>query len=359
MNICILSYNHEPYIGGIETYSNNLVGFLKSKNINFKLISGKFTKFKIIRILEVIFRFYFQNPFAKYNIVHITSLNLWPVLLINVFLRKDSLVFIVNLHGLELVYGQRNKFLSKLYEFLIPYNFINKQSNIYFLCNSKQTLDLAQKKFYKNKLKFIPMGVDKILKVDLSKEINKNQIFFIGRIVERKGLSWFCENILTHLPNTRLYFAGPIINKHEFQKINSYSQTEYMGTISDDEKYEKIQQSLVTIIPNIEEKEIHDFEGFGITFLEIVANGGLPMATKTQGIISSSLNGRIGLTVESGNPGEWINKIEHLMTSDLNYRNSLIKQNQKLVQENFIWKDIFNLTMNHYEKLLVKNKLAN
>ena len=50
---------------------------------------------------------------------------------------------------------------------------------------------------------------------------------------------------------------------------------------------------------------------------------------------------------------------EELKTNGLNYRNSIIKQNQKLVQENFIWKDIFNLTINHYERLIVKNKLVN
>ena len=83
------------------------------------------------------------------------------------------------------------------------------------------------------------------------------------------------------------------------------------------------------------------------------------MATKTQGIITSSLNGRIRLTVESSKPDEWISKIEELKTNGLNYRNSIIKQNQKLVQENFIWKDIFNLTINHYERLIVKNKLVN
>ena len=149
MKVCLLSYNHKPYIGGIETYSNELQKFLISKNINHRLISGRLVKFKFIRIIEVILRFYVLTISKNFNIVHLTSLNLWPVLFINKISNK-RFIFIVNLHGLELVYGERKKILSKLYKFILPINYINNQNNIHFLCNSIQTKELAEKKFSKD-----------------------------------------------------------------------------------------------------------------------------------------------------------------------------------------------------------------
>jgi glycosyltransferase involved in cell wall biosynthesis len=355
MKVCLLSYNHKPYIGGIETYSNELQKFMLSKNIKHKIICGKFVKFKFIRIIEVILRFYLNIVSKNYDIVHLTSLNLWPVLFINKLSNKH-LIFIVNLHGLELMYGERKKLLSRLYNFLLPINYINNQDNIHFLCNSIQTMELAEKKFFKNKLHFIPMGVKKVLDTDTTKNINKNHLFYIGRIVERKGVSWFCDNVLIHFKDTKLFFAGPIIDKDEFNKINSNPQTQYMGIISEEHKLMMIQQSLATVIPNITNLSSADFEGFGISLLEIVALGGLPIAAKSQGIITSSLDGKIGITVREESPDEWKEQIKILQTSKLELRSTLIAENQILVRKNFLWNDIFKLTIEHYMKLLEKSE---
>ena len=350
MKVCLLSYNHEPYIGGIETYSKNLYDFLKISSGDVKIISGKITKFKIFRIFEVIIRFYFENLFRNYDIVHITNLNLWPVLLVNYF-NKSTSKFVINLHGLEIVYGNRSGLYPKLYEFLLPYNLINKKDNIYFICNSHQTLEVASKKIDAKKLTYIPMGIAEVNKLNQKKKVKQNEIFFIGRITKRKGLSWFCNNVLINLKNTKLFFAGPIIDKDEFYKVNSFSNTEYLGVINEKHKTERIQTSFFTIIPNLIDDDNTDFEGFGITLLEIVANGGLPVLTKTQGLITSSLNGKIGISISSNNPNEWIDKINELNYKGLEFRNMLIYKNQKLVSENFIWKDIFSYTFDFYKKI--------
>jgi len=350
MKICVLSYNHEPYIGGIETYTKYLYYFLEKSQIKFDFVSGNMFRYKIVRILEVIFIFYkliiFKN---KYEIVHITNLNLWPVLFISKFVPYTK--FVVNLHGLELVYGKRKNFKSKLFEFLIPYKFINNCKNIHFICNSKETLKLAEKKFNKDQLVYIPMGIHKIKLNDFKKKVYPNQLFFIGRIVERKGLGWFCENVLIHFPEVKLYFAGPIVDKSEFNKINSSSQTEYLGIIDELTKYKYISESFLTVIPNIIDKENYDFEGFGISFLEITANNGLPLITQTQGINTSSMNGKIGVTLKNNDAISWINKISYLQKNGLLLRKKIILNNQKLIKENFIWKDIFKKTFTFYENI--------
>lgn len=351
MKICILSYNHPPYFGGIETYSKFLYNFLNKSEFKFDFISGKIIKYKIIRILEVILIFYkliiLKN---KYEIVHLTNLNLWPVLLVSKFTQNTK--FVVNLHGLELVYGKRKAFISRFYNFLIPYKLINKNKNIFFICNSRETFNLAEEKFKKDQLVFIPMGIEKINSSEFKINIKLNQFFFIGRIVKRKGLSWFCENVLNHFPDTKLYFAGPIVDKDEFNKINNSQQTEYLGVIDEISMKKYISESFLTIVPNLIDPENFDFEGFGISFLEIVANNGLPIITQTQGINTSSMNGRIGVTLNDNDPNSWIEKITHLQKEGSMMRTKIILDSQKLIQENFIWKDIFNKTFTFYKNIL-------
>ena len=199
------------------------------------------------------------------------------------------------------------------------------------------------------------MGLAGTFNVDENENINKNQLFFIGRIVKRKGLSWFCKNVLSQFKDTKLFFAGPIIDREEFDYVNSHPQTEYMGIISDEDKLIMIQQSLATVLPNINMLSNLDFEGFGISFLEIVSSGGLPIASKSQGIITSSLNGKIGITLSAESPDEWIKQIKILKASKSEYRSSLIAKSQILIRKNFLWKDIFESTIKHYSKLIDKN----
>lgn len=351
MKICVVSYNHEPYFGGIETYSKYLYEFLDKSQMEFDFISGNITKNKIIRIFEVIIIFYKKILMNnRYDVVHITNLNLWPILLISNLTK--NMKFIVNLHGLELVYGKRNKLNSKLFEFLIPYKFINKNKNIFFICNSKETLKLAENKFSKEQIVYIPMGIHKINSFDLKNKVNVNQFFYFGRIVERKGLSWFCKNVLDQFSEVKLYFAGPIVDKKEFEKINSSPQTEYLGIIDESTKLKYISESFITVIPNLVDSENYDFEGFGISFLEVVANNGLPLITQTQGINTSSMNGRIGVTLKNNDSILWISKILHLQKEGIILRNKIIQNSQDLIKENFLWKDIFSKTFAFYKQIL-------
>tara|TARA_B100000242_G_C42996342_1_gene462729 strand:- start:98 stop:1156 length:1059 start_codon:yes stop_codon:yes gene_type:complete len=349
MKICVISYNHPPLLGGIETYSNYLKKYLGFYKKEHKYITGNFSKIKIFIIIQVVIKAYIHLLRNKnYKIIHLTNINLWPILYISKIFKNQ--IFIVNLHGLELIYGNRKKILSKIYEFLIPYTFINKNRNIYFLCNSLETKELAKLKFRDSQLFYLPMGIEKIIKSN-EVDVNVNQFFFIGRIVERKGLAWFCENVLCHFPAVKLFFAGPIIDKHEFKKINNYSQTEYLGVIDDKLKNKYIKNSFVTVMPNLINSNDFDFEGFGISFLEVLANNGLPIVTKTQGINTSSLNGTINVTIDSNSPIDWINKINELQTKGLKNRKNLIASSQKLIEENFLWINIFKNTFLLYEKL--------
>ncbi len=351
MNVILISYNYKPYLGGIETYTAKLKFFLENNLSDFYFYTTKNFKFKIVRILSLILLSLIKLSYSRPDIVHLTNLNLWPITLINIFKIK-KIRFIINLHGLELVYGDGSSFKSMLYKKLTPTRYLEKNKNIIYLCNSNETLQLANKKFSGIKSHYIPMGVDKTIRGE--QLYNKNQIFFLGRIVERKGLSWFVENILVHFKDLKLVFAGPIINQLEFNKIISSPQTEYLGLISDNEIIYYHQSSFLTIFPTLTNTK-NEFEGFGISFIESISNGGLAMATLYQGLGSSSLNGKIGITVASNDSNEWIKAINTAKKYSPNERESVIHGSQKLIDLNFLWNDIFLKTIKVYEDCLKNN----
>ena len=108
MKILQASYNHKPYIGGIETYSNELEKYLKESDYTCYFITNSYSKFKILRIFKIFLKTISKLFLNKIEIVHLTNINLWPVVLVN-YLKKNKIVFFINLHGLELVFGKRKK----------------------------------------------------------------------------------------------------------------------------------------------------------------------------------------------------------------------------------------------------------
>jgi phosphatidylinositol alpha-1,6-mannosyltransferase len=350
MKILLASYNHRPYIGGIETYSNKLEDYLIKSNEECYFVNNYYSSNKIIRLVTVLVVTFVKLIFLKTEIVHITNINLWPIVLINLF-KKNKINFIINLHGLEMVFGSRENIISKLYNFFVPLNLINKLPNLSFFCNSNETLKLAKNFFDDNKLTYIPMGVTECRHF-ITKKVDKNQFFFLGRIAKRKGVSWFTSQILPNFPDKKLLIAGPISDKIEFENILKSSQVEYLGTLSETEIIKLHQNSFLTIFPNLVDDLNIDFEGFGISFIESLANGGLPIASMHQGLNSASLSGQIGLCISDNQSANWIKAINTLEIKGLEYRKKLIAKGQNLIEDNFLWEKIFDTTMIEYKNII-------
>lgn len=349
MKILCISYNHKPYIGGIETYSNKLEEYLKKQDISAAFINKPYSRYKLLRLLKILFFSFFHLLRNKYDVVHLTNLNLWPLVCINL-VNKNKTNFIINLHGLELVYSDRNTLLSKVYKFYVPYKFLNSKNKILFLCNSEQTLKLASQKINLSNLSYIPMGVDSCFQAPKSLSVDVDQFFYVGRIVKRKGISWFIKNVLVHFPEKKLLISGPILDKREFKIIQNSPQVTYLGVLNEKEIVKLHQESFITIFPNLIEYASNDFEGFGITFLEAIANGGLSMATLHQGVISSSLNGKIGVCLNTNSSDDWKNKIQEIELQGLDNRQKIISSSQSLIEKNFLWEVVFRTTEREYKK---------
>ena len=88
MKILLASYNHRPYIGGIETYSNKLEDYLIKSNEDCYFVNNYYSGNKIIRLIAVMVVAFVKLIFLKIEIVHLTNINLWPIVLVNIYKRS-------------------------------------------------------------------------------------------------------------------------------------------------------------------------------------------------------------------------------------------------------------------------------
>ncbi len=195
------------------------------------------------------------------------------------------------------------------------------------------------------------MGVSKCLKLKTNENINLNQFFYLGRITKRKGINWFVEEVLPSFPNKKLLIGGPIADTKEFEAISKSKQVDYLGVLNQKEIIELHRSSFLTIFPNFRNNNELDFEGFGISFLEAISNGGLPITTVFQGLRSATLDGKIGICMKDNSASTWLSAIEDITSKGLLYRKNIIENGQQLINENFLWEDIFERTINEYKKL--------
>ena len=86
----------------------------------------------VIIIIQVVIKALYIHLLRNknYKIIHLTILNLWPILYISKIFKNQ--IFIVNSSVWILFMGTEKKILSKIYEFLIPYTFINKNQKYLF-----------------------------------------------------------------------------------------------------------------------------------------------------------------------------------------------------------------------------------
>jgi glycosyltransferase involved in cell wall biosynthesis len=148
---------------------------------------------------------------------------------------------------------------------------------------------------------------------------NKLLLVTVGRLVKRKGVAWFVENVIPEL---------------EYEKIDRLIRAKHLsnrvfllGNLSDQQRNVVLNASDIFIMPNITVDG--DIEGFGIVTLE-AGSVGLPViASNIQGIRDAVIDGRTGYLVEEGNSGDFIAKI---VSTDLD-KTSI----RTIVKETFDW----------------------
>lgn len=305
-SILVLARKYPPSVGGMEIYSKNLVDRLSQHYDVDKIVMGRsqvnlawFLPFMVIKAFLLARK-------KQYDLVYLCDSLLAPF----GFLLKKALnvkVF-VTAHGLDITY---NKFF---YQHIVP-PAVKALDKV--ICVSRNTMDECVKRgIGREKCVFIANGIEPRIgagKVNgEGAATDKKVIVTVGRLIKRKGVSWFIENIMPKIKDDCVYMVlgdGP--EKHNIEKTIKRTGLEQnvllLGRVSDQKLNETYRMAHAMVMPN--QLISDDPEGFGIVAIEAASYGVPVIANNIDGLSDAVINGKTGWLVKYNDAGMFIDKI--------------------------------------------------
>ncbi len=355
----ILSFNFPPTIGGIETYSKELFYYYeKHNNVKFYTPTKKISNKPFVRGIELfyfIMKSFFKFRNNKFHLIQVTSFNLWLFCYFYSLFNKET-KFLINIWGLEFAYENKKGLLPKIYRTIFINKKILRKESFHYLVSSEASKDLLMKSDLKEEnINLIKLGVYKKDIVDSVKnlDLDNKYFLFVGRLIKRKGLSWFIKNILPKFPNYKLKVVGPLGEKEESLALSS-NNVEYLGVVDNNELKKLRQEATVCVVPNIFLEKDDDFEAFCFVTIESVASGSIVVASDYQGISEALLHGKIGNLANPSDIDSWIVNIKEITSLKNIDRNRLINERIKILKKELTWEKLFEQTNNLHKYILSK-----
>jgi glycosyltransferase involved in cell wall biosynthesis len=314
----IITRNYPPQTGGLENYSFHLTRELKRHTPARVIALGK-SKPHLIWFLPLALAGSLASVWCgSIRRVHLCDGLLAPIgLVIKLFSRSRVSI---SVHGLDVTFSQ------PLYQRLIPFclRYLDQ-----IVCVSRSTRDECLKRgIPAERCVVIPNGIpveefrlagDRL---DLIPELERilgrplagrKILVTVGRLVKRKGVQWFIEEVLPKLGPKYLHVVvgtGPELETIQYVVIRRNLQDHVVltGRWPDRLRNSLLQASDAFIMPNISIPG--DIEGFGIAALEAGACGLPVIAAGIQGIRDAVLDGVTGYLVRERDAEEFADRIK-------------------------------------------------
>lgn len=351
MKVLFITRKYPPQVGGMENFSYSLIKNIKCEKT---VVALKRSNVNLIWFLPYIMLYSLINA-RKYEVIHLGDMVLsglgWLIKLI-----YPEKVVITTVHGLDITYS------LPIYQWYIKV-FGNRCDK--YICNSKNTEELAHKIGIKE-TSVIHMGIEihKFDGVNENKEkfkekyaIPSNNTVFIttGRLVRRKGVLWFLENVMPNYRYRNITYlivgVGDDYNAIE-EAINNKGlneQVRLLGRIDDEELNSLYVNADIFIMPNIIVE--NDVEGFGIVAIEAGLSQNIVIASNIEGIKDSIYNWKNGILVNSGDINAYINIIDNVIENIDKYSEFAIEASE-FTKDNYSWRNICKLYLNEFNNTM-------
>jgi glycosyltransferase involved in cell wall biosynthesis len=306
--ILFISRNYPPKIGGLETYSYNLIKEFEQHHIVHKIVLSR----SIVHLLWFLPYCLVAGAVTawRHSIGHIHLCDglLSPVGIILKLITRAHLS--VSIHGLDITY--RNVF----YQLLVPRCTALLDKTI---CVSHATRNECRRRGVPDqKSVVIPNGIrPDELYLDQPKEVLQRQLepiigrtnrgkkilVTVGRLVKRKGVTWFLDSVTPRLDSDYIYIIagdGPeLASIREMIRARAWEQRVFApGRVTGDVRKILYNAADIFVMPNITVAD--DIEGFGIAIIE-AGSCGLPVvASNLQGIKDAVIDKKTGYLVDEG-----------------------------------------------------------
>lgn len=316
MRILFITRKFPPAVGGMEQFSAGFTKQFKDEAVVIALRSSQrnllwWIPYMIIRAVWLA---------RAVDVIHIgDGVLAWPGKLVHWLTKKP---ITITVHGLDLTYSKFG-YQSYIWSGLRGYSGI--------VCVSAYTEALVQAHLAGARTLVIHNGIE--LPEDLTPpknihteliakylpnvDIANNKVLLtIGRLVKRKGVNWFIQEVLPHLPNNYHYViagSGPEREniEHTINTLQLNQRVHLLGYVPDDVIPVLYQAADVFIMPNIVVPG--DVEGFGIVALESASAGVPVVASNVEGITDAVIDHSTGFLVESSNVKAWKQAIHEVV----------------------------------------------
>ncbi|MEM9780285.1 MAG: glycosyltransferase family 4 protein, partial [Pseudomonadota bacterium] len=175
-------------------------------------------------------------------------------------------------------------------------------------------------------------------------------LLFAGRLVARKGLSWFVREVLPQLPgDIHLTVAGTEWDASE-SAVLADPRVQFLGGLPQAQLWSRMRTALAVIIPNRHSGD-HQFEGFGLVAAEAAASGGLVLAADLDGYRDSVIDGQTGRLLPPEDAAAWTRAITDLAQMTPAQRDALRHTARTVAQDQFSWTRVARQTARLYDAL--------
>jgi len=254
---------------------------------------------------------------------------------------------VMTVHGLEVTF--ENGFYKALMKRMMP-------SVQRLVVGSEQTKAAVQKRFPDMPLSKVTYGVrddfyvagsaDELrtqlaekLELDSTEFIGKKLLATTGRLVDRKGVAWFVENVMPGLaatnPDVRYLVAGKGPNEEKIrgliEKHNLSGKVYLLGYISDEVRNLLYTAADCFLMPNIPVP--NDMEGFGLVAVEAASCGTPVIASGIEGITDAVADGKMGTLLPAKDAAAYL----QVLVQELAQSSFDRDQVRTYVLENFSW----------------------
>lgn len=297
-----------PAMGGMETYCLRLTEELaKTHDLEIAALPGNTDGSPPSPAALLSFPFkVLQQWMARRtapDVIHVADMALWPT---GLLAGKRSQV-ILSAHGTDVSYPRRCGIKGRLYGVYLKLG-SKLLPAARVIANSRATEAACHENGWR-RTAIVALATDIARPAPSSPP--RRTVLFAGRLVRRKGLRWFTENVLDKLPpDITLEVAGTRWDPAENAALD-HPRVRYLGRLEPDALADAYGAALCVILPNLELAN-GEFEGFGLIACEAAAAGGIVLAANCGGLSEAVIDKETGFLLPSGDADAWANKIADL-----------------------------------------------
>ena len=339
-----------PAVGGMETYSVELARELaKSCDLQVHALPGQKNGKppKLWRLAIFMFSSIVEILRRRQDVIHIGDLVMWPLSAVAALVRPSAPV-VITAYGLDILYGEKPGLGPAIYRLYLSLGVALVGRRTRVIAISSATADLCRSKGFVN-VSVVKLGVNLSERSPVEALDVKPYVLFVGRLVERKGASWFAEQVLPLLDEEiKFVVVGKPWDEPELNSILNNPRAIYEGVLSNEEIAKLRRSAIAIVMPNISTGG-QDMEGFGLTALEAAADGGILLASGIEGIVDAVVDGVTGFLLPERNASKWSEKINELSVWHERKREDFTRHAIEVIRNEYSWERVSVNTKNVYD----------